>query len=137
MSLDGFFAVSQTTDSIQVHVQPHYDAEQSLPEQQHYVWHYHIRIENHGVETVQLLDRHWVIIDGHGVMQEVRGDGVVGEQPVLVPGGSFDYVSGCPLSTSSGTMHGSYGMQSADGRQFRVDIPAFDLLSPDSRRMAN
>lgn len=136
-SLEGFFAAAETTGDIVVQVQPHYDAERSLPHQGRYIWNYHIRIENRGQETVQLMDRHWIIVDGKGVTQEVRGDGVVGEQPVIAPGGSFDYVSGCPLGTPSGMMRGSYGMTGADGRTFRVGIPAFDLLSPDSRRMMN
>lgn len=136
-TMEGFFAVTGATGHIHVHVQPHYDEERSQPAQGHYIWQYHIRIENHGPEHVRLVDRHWIITDGHGHSQEVRGEGVVGEQPVIAPGASFDYVSGCPLTTPSGMMRGSYGMEAADGRQFRVVIPMFDLLSPDSRRTAH
>lgn len=136
-SLESFFAATEATGDILVHVQPHYDADRSQPAQGHFVWHYHIRIENHGDEAVQLVDRHWIITDARGHRQEMRGEGVVGEQPLIAAGASFDYVSGCPLSTPSGMMEGSYGMAGEDGRRFRVAIPPFDLLSPDSRRFAN
>jgi ApaG protein len=119
-----------TTRAIQVTVTPAYQEEQSSPGENRYVWAYHIRIENHGSETVQLLNRYWHITDSLGHVEEVRGPGVVGEQPVLRPGEAYEYTSGCPLSTPSGIMVGSYEMQNADGSQFEVDIPAFSLDSP-------
>lgn len=119
-----------TTRAIQVTVTPAYQEEQSSPGENRYVWAYHIRIENHGTETVQLLNRYWHITDSLGHVEEVRGPGVVGEQPVLRPGEAYEYTSGCPLSTPSGIMLGSYEMQSTDGNQFEVEIPAFSLDSP-------
>lgn len=120
----------QTTDSICVTVKPIYLEEQSAPADNHYVWAYQVQIENTGAETVQLLNRHWRITDSQGRMQEVRGAGVVGEQPRLGPGESFEYTSGTPLPTPSGIMVGSYEMVTADGRHFEVAIPAFSLDSP-------
>jgi ApaG protein len=102
----------------------------SDPDAQYFVWAYRITIENHGQETVQLLTRHWQITDAQGRSKEVRGDGVVGEQPVLAPGDHFTYSSGTPLSTASGFMRGSYGMQTQDGEQFDIEVPAFSLDSP-------
>lgn len=119
-----------TTRAIQVTVTPAYQEEQSSPGENRYVWAYHIRIENHGSETVQLLNRYWHITDSLGHVEEVRGPGVVGEQPVLRPGEAYEYTSGCPLSTPSGIMLGSYEMQNADGSQFEVEVPAFSLDSP-------
>src|SRR3546814_9636376 len=95
-----------------------------------YVWAYQVRIENIGRETVQLRNRYWQITDAFGRVQEVRGPGVVGEQPVLQPGESFEYTSGTPLQTPSGIMVGTYEMEAADGNHFDVDIPAFSLDSP-------
>ncbi|QMW24673.1 Co2+/Mg2+ efflux protein ApaG [Sandaracinobacteroides saxicola] len=132
-----FFDAEATTRGVTVRVKPHYLADQSAPERGHWAWSYHIRIENHGAAPVQLLTRHWVITDGRGRRQEVRGDGVVGEQPVIPPGGAHDYVSGCPLETPQGHMAGSYGMVDADGGAFEVVIPAFALVSPAARRLAN
>lgn len=123
-------AYTSTTKAITVTVRPFYLEDQSAPDQEHYVWAYHVRIENGGNETVQLLTRHWRVTDSHGNVQEVRGDGVVGEQPVLAPGSSFEYTSGTPLPTPSGFMVGSYQMQSETGSRFDVDIPAFSLDSP-------
>lgn len=119
-----------TTRDIQVTVTPAYQEEQSSPGENRYVWAYHIRIENHGRETVQLLNRYWHITDSLGHVEEVRGPGVVGEQPVLRPGEAYEYTSGCPLSTPSGIMVGSYEMRNADGSQFEVQVPAFSLDSP-------
>lgn len=119
-----------TTRAIQVTVTPAYQEEQSSPGENRFVWAYHIRIENHGSETVQLLNRYWHITDSLGHVEEVRGPGVVGEQPVLRPGEAYEYTSGCPLSTPSGIMLGSYEMQNADGSQFEVEVPAFSLDSP-------
>lgn len=119
------------TQAIEVTVKPFYLEEQSEPEQNHYVFAYHVRIQNNGGDTVQLMNRHWQITDGFGRMQEVRGPGVVGEQPVLSPGEAFEYTSGCPLNTPSGIMVGSYEMETAEGQRFNVDVPAFSLDSPD------
>jgi ApaG protein len=130
------FPFAATTGDVTVRVQPHYAEDLSAPHEERWMWRYHIRIENHGREPVQLLDRHWIIHDARGAREEVAGPGVVGEQPVIPPGGAHDYVSGCPLPTPSGSMEGSYGMI-AGTRRFRVAIPLFDLLSPDSRRTAN
>jgi len=121
---------SETTNAIRVTVEPTYLEEQSSPADNHYVWAYHVMIENTGGDTVQLLTRHWRITDSLGRIQEVRSAGVVGEQPVLSPGQSFEYTSGTPLPTPSGIMDGSYGMRAADGAQFDVAIPAFSLDSP-------
>lgn len=119
------------TRGIAVRVQPFYLEDQSTPEEGHYVWAYRVRIENKGDETVQLRTRYWRITDARGRIQEVRGPGVVGEQPVLKPGEMFEYTSGCPLPTSSGFMVGSYQMESAGGETFDIAIPAFSLDSPD------
>jgi ApaG protein len=135
--MDALFPYSQATGSVTVRVQPHYAEDHSQPEAGAWVWRYHVRIENHGAEPVQLIDRHWIILDAHGRREEVEGPGVVGEQPVIPPGGAHDYVSACPLGTASGTMQGSYGMQRPDGTRFRVAIPLFALVSPESRRTAN
>jgi ApaG protein len=121
---------SETTNAIRVTVKPMYLEEQSSPVENHYVWAYHVLIENTGGGTVQLLTRHWRITDSLGQVQEVRSAGVVGEQPVLSPGQSFEYTSGTPLPTPSGIMVGSYGMQAEDGERFDVAIPAFSLDSP-------
>lgn len=123
---------SETTDTITVTVKPVYLKDQSAPDQSRYVWAYHIRIENVGDETVQLLNRHWIITDALGRKEEVHGPGVVGEQPVLNPGDSYEYTSGCPLTTPSGFMVGTYDMQSDEGRRFAVRIPLFSLDTPDA-----
>jgi len=125
-----------TTKQIRVSVEPAYLDEQSSPSDSHYVWAYHVRIENEGADTVQLLSRSWKITDGIGRSQEVRGAGVVGEQPVLAPGESFEYTSGTPLPTPSGIMGGTYGMRADDGEKFDIEIPAFSLDSPyDAKRV--
>ncbi|MFQ5786282.1 MAG: Co2+/Mg2+ efflux protein ApaG [Alphaproteobacteria bacterium] len=120
----------KTTHEIEVTVEPLYLEDQSSPEDDHFVWAYHVRIENRGHATVQLRNRHWRITDANGRLHEVKGVGVVGEQPVLHPGESFEYTSGTPLSTPSGIMVGSYQMKSVDGSVFDVGIPAFSLDSP-------
>ena len=120
----------KVTRDISVSVRSFYLEEQSAPEDDHFVWAYKVNIENRGMDTVQLLNRHWKITDKHGRLQEVRGPGVVGEQPVLKPGESFEYTSGCPLETPSGIMAGSYQMSSASGEHFEIEIPAFSLDSP-------
>ena len=120
------------TRAIQITVKPFYLEEQSEPDDSQYVFAYHIRIENNGRDVVQLLNRYWQITDGLGRIQEVRGPGVVGEQPVLRPGEAFEYTSGCPLNTSTGIMVGTYEMETLDGERFDVDIPAFSLDAPDA-----
>ena len=119
-----------TTGDIHVRVAVSYLPEQSAPKAGRWFWSYHIRIENDGERSVQLLSRHWHITDGRGTEHEVKGEGVVGEKPLIPPGGSYDYVSGCPLSTPSGAMHGSYKLVDEEGSTFDVTIPAFQLLSP-------
>ncbi|MFV3074800.1 Co2+/Mg2+ efflux protein ApaG [Niveispirillum fermenti] len=128
---------SDTTRQIRVTVEPRYLPDQSQPDESHYVWAYHIRIENLGRETVRLRTRHWTITDALGRQQEVRGPGVVGEQPLLRPGEHFAYTSGCPLTTQSGFMVGSYGMETTDGEMFDIAIPAFSLDIPQQERMLN
>ena len=128
---------AETTRSIRVTVTPYYLEDQSSPTDNRYVWAYHVRIENRGAETVQLRRRHWRITDAMGRMQEVRGPGVVGEQPVLAPGQSYEYTSGTPLPTPSGIMVGSYDMELPDGECFAVAIPAFSLDSPHQPRHLN
>lgn len=125
-----FFPHSATTRDITVRVSVSYLQEQSEPGKGRWFWAYHIRIENEGAKAVQLVSREWIIADGRGVIHEVRGEGVVGEQPVLEPGGSFDYVSGCPLTTPTGSMEGRYFMMAADGSTFPVEIPRFPLIAP-------
>jgi ApaG protein len=127
----------KTTNGIRVTVEPAYLEDQSTPEEGRYVWAYHVTIENQGNVTVQLLNRHWKITDAMGRVHEVRGAGVVGEQPVLAPGESFEYTSGTPLATSSGMMFGSYEMESATGERFWVAIPAFSLDSPYAKTTIN
>jgi ApaG protein len=119
-----------TTRAVTVRVSVSFLPEQSEPVKGRWFWAYHIRIENDGRQAVQLVSREWTIVDGRGERHEVIGDGVVGEQPVIEPGASFDYVSGCPLSTPSGYMEGLYHMVGADGRSFEVDIPRFPLTAP-------
>lgn len=128
--IDGVLTFEETTEGIHIAVQSYFLSEQSKPEAQQFVWAYRIRITNGGEHTVQLLNRHWVITDGMGGIQEVKGVGVVGEQPVLRPGDAFVYTSGTPLSTPSGFMRGSYEMQREDGVLFRATVPAFSLDSP-------
>ena len=118
------------TRGIRILVQPQYVADQSNPAESQYLFAYHITIRNEGAETVQLLSRHWVITDGEGKTEDVRGPGVVGYQPVLKPGEQFQYTSGCPLSTPVGTMHGEFSMATAEGEKFDADIQAFRLAVP-------
>jgi ApaG protein len=126
---------TETTRAITVTVQPFFLEEESVPEARHYVWAYHVRIENNGSETVQLKERTWTITDADGHVHEVHGDGVVGKQPVLAPGESFEYASGAPLTTPSGIMLGMYHMVSGSGEAFDVVIPAFSLDSPHIKKM--
>ncbi len=127
-------AYEAQTRAIHVAVEPAYLDDQSDPADGRYVWSYTVTIENRGVETVQLISRYWNITDGMGQVREVRGPGVVGAQPVIAPGESFQYTSGCPLETSSGMMRGRYLMKAASGEDFEAEIPAFLLESPYEKR---
>ena len=128
---------SKTTHAIKVTATPQFLAEHSEPSDGHYVWAYTIQLENAGDETVQLLNRHWKIADAQGHIQEVRGAGVVGEQPVLAPGGSYSYTSGTQLATASGIMFGEYEMVKPNGERFEVEVPAFSLDSPYQNERPN
>lgn len=125
------------TDGIEVVVEPFYMSDRSEPEDNHYVWAYRITISNNSDGFVQLMSRYWHITDGTGKIEEVRGAGVVGEQPELNPGDSFQYTSGCPLSTPSGIMVGRYTLRKANGNFFDVAIPAFSLDIPGETRTVN
>jgi ApaG protein len=125
------------TRNIAVTVSPRFLPEHSSVEKSRYLWEYTIEISNRGNTTVQLKTRHWRITDAAGRLQEVRGPGVVGEEPVLRPGASFEYTSGVPLPTPSGFMVGTYGMVTAEGERFDIAIPAFSLDSPEARRTLN
>jgi len=116
---------------------PVYIDERSAPEEGRYFWAYRITIENDGEPTVQLISRYWHVVDGNGRVEEVRGAGVVGEQPVLRTGERFEYTSGCPLGTQSGFMRGSYQMVDDRGERFEVEIPAFPLDLPDAANTIN
>ena len=128
--IQAMFPYARTSEDIVVRVAVTYQSDTSDPGGSRWFWVYHIRIENRGPIDVQLISRRWEITDGRGALHLVEGAGVVGEQPVLAPGGSYDYVSGCPLSTPSGRMVGSFGMIDANGRSFDVGIPPFPLLGP-------
>jgi ApaG protein len=126
------------THQIEVTVEPAFMPERSSAEQSRYFWSYTIVITNAGEETVQLRTRHWIITDAWGKQQEVRGEGVVGEQPVLAPGEHFKYTSGVHLTTTSGFMTGRYQMVSETGEKFEIDVPTFSLDSPDGgKRVLN
>jgi len=128
---------SEVTNFIKISVNPSFMEEQSEPDDFHYVWAYRICIENQGENTVQLMQRHWHITDSNGRVHEVRGEGVVGEQPVLEPGEIFEYTSGTPLATPSGFMVGSYYMVDNAGASFSVSVPAFSLDSPHDLTLVN
>ena len=134
MILDAFFTESAVTQGIAIRVAPNFLEDQSAVAQGRWFWSYHIRIENHGDEPAQLLTRHWKITDGRGQVSHVDGDGVVGEQPLLGPGESHDYVSGCPLPTPTGVMEGHFRFIREDGGTFLADIPRFQLLAPATAR---
>ena len=118
------------TEGIRVRVRPEFRDDQSDPSNSYYVWLYHVEITNTGNRTVILRTRHWIITDAHGRITEVRGAGVVGEQPILRPGERFEYTSGTPLKTPSGFMRGYYEMEVEGGGRLKVEIPAFSLDSP-------
>tara|TARA_E500000305_G_scaffold74204_1_gene59955 strand:- start:1942 stop:2334 length:393 start_codon:yes stop_codon:yes gene_type:complete len=128
---------SETTGSIRVFVQPHYLPDHSDPEEHRFVWAYKVKIENLGNEEVRLHARHWEITDALGRQQKVDGPGVVGEQPVIGPGESFEYTSGTPLGTPSGFMSGHYDMTGPDGHIFTVSVPSFSLDLPESAGRPN
>ncbi len=125
------------TRNIEVVVTPRFVADRSSPENNYFFWAYTISITNKGTETVQLKTRHWRITDAHGRRQEVRGAGVIGEEPVLKAGEAFEYTSGVPLQTSSGFMTGSYGMVTVGGEHFDVDIPACPLDRSEAKPTIN
>ena len=125
------------TRGIRVLVMPHFMDGQSVPENDHFVWAYEVEIVNEGQISVQLRERTWLITDANGKREKVHGPGVVGEQPILNPGDTFRYSSGCPLTTSSGFMVGCYTMSDESGNRFDIDIPAFSLDLPGQRGTVN
>jgi ApaG protein len=125
------------TRQIEVTVEPNFLPERSSADRREYFWSYTIAITNLGNETVQLRTRHWIITDGTGHSQNIRGEGVVGEQPVLAPGERFEYTSGVPLPTASGIMTGRYQMVTESGERFEIEVPTFSLDSPDGKRTLN
>lgn len=128
----------QETAGMVVRVEPHFAPEQSEPDEGRFVWSYTIEIENRSTDPVQLLSRFWRITDENGLTQEVRGPGVIGQQPVIGPGQSFRYTSAAPLAAPSGVMLGAYSMQRMDnGEAFDIAVPAFALESPHQSRMIN
>jgi ApaG protein len=126
-----------STRGIAVSVEPTYLEARSSPGDSQYFWAYRVVIENQGQETVQLLSRHWMISNARGALTEVKGPGVVGEQPTLKPGESFEYTSGAPLDTPSGMMGGAYQMESESGERFDIEIPTFSLHRPDQDILVN
>jgi len=118
------------TNNIRVEVLSRYSPENSQPSQSAWIFQYTVRITNQGAETVQLISRHWIITDALDHTEEVKGPGVIGEQPVLAPGESFKYSSWCPLKTPTGTMHGTYQMVRPDGSRFDIEIAPFGLKAP-------
>jgi ApaG protein len=127
----------KTTKGITVSAYPLYMAEESDPDDNKFVWAYHVTIENNSEKAVKLLKRKWLVADARGIHKEIKGDGVMGEQPVLDPGDSFEYTSGAPLSSASGIMVGEYQMESNEGELFNVDVPAFSLDSPHTNKTLN
>ena len=125
------------TRDIEVTASPRYLAERSSPDNGYFFWAYTIAIKNRGTHTVQIKTRHWKITDANGRLQEVRGAGVVGEEPVIKPGESFEYTSGVPLPTPSGFMLGTYGMVTPEGERFDIEIPAFSLDSAHAKHTIN
>jgi ApaG protein len=124
------FTSVAVTQNVRVAVRSKFDPSRSRPQRNQWFFLYTVTITNEGSDTVQLLTRHWIITDGEGKVEEVRGPGVVGEQPVLAPGESFEYTSGCPLTTPLGTMHGTYQMVSESGEEFDAEIAPFTLSEP-------
>ena len=128
---------SKTTNNINISVKPYYLEEQSEPNEQHFVWAYQFTINNVGQQTVQLKNRYWKITDSNGTKKEVKGAGVIGEQPILRPGEKYKYTSGTPLSTPSGFMEGYYEMEKTNGIKFDASIPLFSLDSPYTSKQIN
>jgi ApaG protein len=129
--VDPFVTTSEAvTNGVRVQVRARYSPAHSNPRSSEWFFLYEIRISNEGDATVQLTDRHWIIVDGSGQTEEVRGEGVVGKQPILDPGDSFEYTSGCPLTTPFGSMTGTYRMQREDGTEFQAEIGLFELMEP-------
>jgi ApaG protein len=124
------FTSEALTRGIRIRVRSSYVAERSDPERGQWFFVYNVEIANLGTETAQLISRHWIITDGNGAVQEVRGPGVVGKQPTLEPGQSFEYTSACPLETPFGTMHGTYQMMTRGGDSFDAEIAPFTLAQP-------
>src|SRR5690606_32112860 len=123
--------VTEITDGVKISVETIYQPEYSNPANEHFMFAYRVNIENLTENTVQLLNRRWLIFDSNGTKREVEGEGVVGQQPVIEPGDNHEYVSGCNLKTDMGSMKGSYEMRRiVDGRKFRVNIPEFYLIAP-------
>jgi ApaG protein len=131
---DNSLMYERTTHGIRVAVQPAFIDDQSDPDDDRFLWSYTVTIENKSATTVQLMSRYWHITDGLGRVKEVSGPGVVGAQPVLAPGQTFQYTSGCPLNTASGHMVGKYKMRAESGEAFEAEIPAFLLESPHEQR---
>ncbi len=129
MVINLIFPHAATTRGITVRVAPRFLAHQSDPQQSRYVWSYHVRLENATPEAVQLVSRHWIVTDGDGRVEHIDGAGVIGQQPVIEPGAAFDYMSGCPLMTPKGSMHGHYHMVGESGG-FDARIPGFALELP-------
>ena len=128
---------SLITNSVEITVIPIYQKEQSMPLNNYFVWEYNVKIKNHSDKPLQLLSRHWVIVDNNGVMQEVVGDGVIGLQPLIKPGKDFEYTSGVQINSSSGMMMGTYDMLTEDKKTFEVKIPTFSLDSPEIDKILN
>lgn len=131
------YMYSLTTNSIAITVIPEYDEEQSMPSDGYFIWRYSIHIKNNRPETVKLINRHWVIVDNIGKIQEVSGEGVVGVQPVLKPSEEFEYSSSVHLDTPSGVMMGTYEMLNRDANLIKVEIPAFSLDCPHVKMAVN
>lgn len=127
----------QITNDIEVTVVPEYEDDQSSPFDSFYIWEYNIKIKNKGSDIVQLLRRHWVLVDDKGQVQEIEGDGVIGLQPILKQGEEFDYTSSVHLNQPSGVMMGSYEMAKMDGNIIKVEIPSFSLDCPHVKKVAN
>ena len=132
--MNALFPYVEETRGIFVRVSVSFMPEQSEPDRDRWFWAYHIRIDNQSDKTVQLLSRKWKIRDGRNAVHHVEGEGVVGERPVIRPGTAYDYVSGCPLMTPTGSMTGSYNMVCEDGSAFEIGIPLFELSAPVAAR---
>jgi ApaG protein len=130
-------AYEAETEGVIIRVKPAFLEEESSPEENRYIWAYHVEIENRGKHTLQLMTRHWRITDREGRVQEVNGSGVVGQNPVLRPGARFEYTSGCPLNAPSGMMQGAYRLEDETGAMLEARIPLFALDSPYDKRAPN